>query len=351
MTNSAYRLYIGSYAAKDEEGITYLAMDRASGSLSKVGSASGIENASYLTIHPSQPKLYSVSETDDSELVVFSMDPETGALQPEQRLRTGGGLACYLHVESEQRCLLAVNYDTGNVLAYELDEAGSVSRLGTAILHEGSGPRTDRQERAHPHCILPDPNNRYVVVPDLGTDQVVVYSLHSPQGHLVYHDAVQVKPGAGPRHFAFHPRLPFAYVINELDSTINAFRYDADEGRLETIQTISTLPDDFQGESTCAHIQISADGAFVYGSNRGHDSIAVYRIDERRGTLALVQIIGTGGRMPRNFSLSPDGRYLVAANQDSGNVVVFTVDQATGELSPTEHMLEVPSPAFVRFER
>jgi 6-phosphogluconolactonase len=218
------------------------------------------------------------------------------------------------------------------------------------IQHEGSSVDPRRQAGPHAHSINVAPDNRFAFVADLGLDRVMIYRFDPQRGTLEANNPpwASLAPGAGPRHFAFHPSGRSAYVINEMKSTVTAFAYDANRGSLDEIQTVTTLPESFIGNNTTAEVQVHPSGRFLYGSNRGHDSIAVYAIDAETGRLTFVEHESTGGSTPRNFGLDPDGRYLLAANQASDSVVVFRIDAATGALTPTGHSIEVPSPVCVR---
>lgn len=341
-------MYIGSYAEASSEGIVCAAFDPATGRMRRVAGTSGIKDPSYLAIDRNKRRLYAVSEQENSILAVYAVDEQTGELQWLQEQPTNGGSACYVELDQDRRVALVANYSGSNAVAFGLDDEGGIITMMAELKHEGSGPRQDRQEGPHPHSFVAAPDGRFAVVPDLGTDQVVIYRLDTASGRLSPHASAKVTPGAGPRHFAFHPTKPYAYVINELDSTITAFLYEAAEGRLTVVQTLSTLPEDWTGTSYCAHIQISADGLYLYGSNRGHDSLAVFRIEED-GSLTSVQLIATGGRTPRNFALTPDGGYLLAANQDSDEITCFLVDQENGCLQRVEASLKTPKPVCIQF--
>ncbi len=220
-----------------------------------------------------------------------------------------------------------------------------------SIQHRGSGPNPRRQEGPHAHSIVLDPHNRFAFAPDLGLDKIMVYRFDRRRGTLRPNRPgwVSTAPGAGPRHFCFHPDGRHAYAINELNSTLDAFAYGAENGSLERLATVSTLPDSFRGQNTCADVHVAPSGKFVYGSNRGHDSIAIFRVDSNRGTLTRIACEPTRGRTPRNFAIDPSGSWLLVANQNTGNLVVFRVDPITGMLRPTGQEVKVPSPVCIRF--
>jgi 6-phosphogluconolactonase len=228
---------------------------------------------------------------------------------------------------------------------------GSLGEASDFIQHHGLSIHPARQKGPHAHSVSLDEANRFAFVPDLGLDRIMVYQFDPERGGLTSHEVpwIAVKPGAGPRHVAFHPGGTFAYLINELDSTVATLSYDGRQGRLEELQTISTLPEDFRGESTCSDVQVSPSGSFVYGSNRGHDSIVIFRIDQRTGKLTCVGHESTQGRTPRGFGVDPTGRFLLAANQDSDTIVTFRIDLHTGKLLPAGLVAQVPTPVCVKF--
>jgi 6-phosphogluconolactonase len=247
--------------------------------------------------------------------------------------------------------LLVANYGTGSVAAFHVNKDGSISEQSQLIQFHGSSVNQRRQKGPHAHAVVLSADNRFVFVPDLGTDQVMSYKIDPAAATLTANDppSVKVKPGSGPRHFAFHPGNKAAYTINEMGSSVTAFSYDEKNGALQEIQTISTLPEGFSGVNNSAEIQIDRAGRFLYASNRGHDSITVFSIDPGKYTLTKVQNVPTEGKTPRNFSIDPTGRYLLAANQDSDTVVLFRIDQKTGELQPTGKTVNVPSPVSLQF--
>jgi 6-phosphogluconolactonase len=242
------------------------------------------------------------------------------------------------------------NYAGGSVSVLPIGEDGRLGELTDLVQHHGSSANPQRQKSPHPHSANLDAANRYLFVPDLGLDKIMIYRIDSPRGKLKPNDEpwARVKAGAGPRHFAFHPKGRYAYVINELDSTVTAFAFDETRGTLKEIQTVPTLPDSFTGNSTCADVHVSPSGKFLYGSNRGHDSIVIFAIDEDTGQLTYVEHEPTQGKTPRNFAIDPTGTFLLAANQNSDTVVTFRIDPVTGRLSPTGHVASVPSPVCLK---
>ena len=351
-------LYVGTYTRDDSvsEGIYVFKYDSSSGVTEHVDTTTGIEDPSFLAIDRGNRHLYSVAETGDLQgngsgaVNSYSIDPSTGKLTFLQSREPGGTISCHVIVDATGRFVLAANYGTGSVATFPIQKDGTLGEAASFVQHEGSSVDPDRQEGPHAHSINLDASNRFAFAPDLGADRVVIYEFDSTKGTLTPTDDLwaQTRPGAGPRHFDFHPNGSYAYVINELDSTITGFAYDSSSGSLRELQTVSTLPDDFYELSHCADIHVHRSGKFVYGSNRGHDSIAIFAIDESSGRLSPVAIEPTQGRTPRNFAIDPSGTLLLAANQGSSNIVVFRIDQETGELEATGEVTEVPTPVCLK---
>jgi 6-phosphogluconolactonase len=243
------------------------------------------------------------------------------------------------------------NYGSGSVAVLPVKQDGSLGEASAFIQHTGSSVNTQRQKEPHAHSINVSPDNRFAVAADLGLDELLVYRFDPTKGSLTANEPpfTRVNPGAGPRHFAFRPDGKFAYVINEIGSTITALTWDAARGILTEIQTISTLPAGFSGRNDCADVHVHPTGKFVYGSNRGHDSIAVFSVDQAKGTLTSVEYVSTQGKVPRNFGIDPTGSFLIAANQNSDNLVVFRIDAETGKLSATGQSLQLSRPVCIQF--
>jgi 6-phosphogluconolactonase len=348
-------VYAGTYTQGKSKGIYLLELDMETGALTVAGSGPQVVNPSFLAIHPNRRFLYACNETGDFEgqksgaVSAFAIAPETGQLTLLNRQASRGTAPCHLTVDREGKHVLVANYSSGSVAVLPILPDGKLGPATGFVQHEGHGPNPARQEGPHAHSINLDAANRFAVAADLGLDKLMVYRLDAARGTLTPNDppSAPVAPGAGPRHFAFHPNGRFAYVINELNSTVTAFAWDALHGTLKELQAISTLPPDFQGTNYPAEVQVHPSGKFLYGSNRGHDSIVIYTINARTGQLRRIGNQPTGGRNPRNFCLDPTGTYLLAANQDSDNIVVFRIDPKTGGLSPTGHTAEVPKPVCV----
>ena len=353
----SYFVYIGTYTNKGSEGIYLCRLDAAAGKLTEPGLAAKAPDPSFLAIHPDGRHLYAVSEIFNFEgkksgaANAYALDPHTGSLTLLNKVSTVGVGPCYVTVDKSGRDVLVANYGSGSVAAMPIKQDGSLGEASAFIQHAGSSANPQRQKQPHAHSINLSPDNRFAIAADLGLDQLLVYRFDPAKGSLTANDPpfARVNPGAGPRHFDFHPDGKFAYVINEMGSTITAFTWDAARGVLTEIQTISTLPDGFSGRNDTADIHVHPTGKFVYGSNRGHDSIAVFSVDEAKGTLTPVEYVPTQGKVPRNFGIDPTGSILIAANQNSDNLVVFRIDTKTGKLSATGQSLQLSRPVCVKF--
>lgn len=347
-------VYVGTYTGRGSEGIYRLRFDASTGELERAGVTSGVENPSFLALHPNGHFLYAAEETNawqgqrTGSVSAFAVDDATGELRFLGRGASGGGAPCHVSVSPDGSQLLVANYGGGSVCAYDL---GADGNLGTerVFQHEGKSVDPRRQEGPHAHWVGYSPGGRFAMACDLGLDQVLIYRL-APRIHPAVVPFARVRPAAGPRHAAWSLRGDRLYVINEMASTITTFLFDAESGLIGEMGSISTLPSDFDGSSSTAEIAVHPTRGFVYGSNRGHDSIAVFAPDpEKNGALELVEHESTGGRTPRSFGIEPGGRFLLAANQDSSSIVVFRIDSATGALEPTGKSVAVPTPVCVVF--
>ncbi|RYU80499.1 lactonase family protein [Hymenobacter persicinus] len=347
-------VYVGTNVAGEGENSIFLyRLQLATGALTKLAAQPGGAAPTYLTMDAARRHLYAVSETQTFRgaagggVSAFAVDPQSGQLTLLGQQPSGGASPCYISLDQAEKNVLVANYVGGNVSLLPVQADGGLAPATAFDQHEGRGPHKN-QASAHAHCLLPDPANRYVFAVDLGTDKVYRYSLdaaaHTWQAGG---SAFTAAPGAGPRHLTFHPDGRHAYLINELNSTITALDYDAGKGTFAGLQTQSTLPADFAGSNSGADVHVSPDGRFVYGSNRGHNSLAVFAVGADR-KLTLVQHVSTQGRTPRNFALDPSGQVLLVANQNSNNIFTYRVDKTTGKLSPTGHSAELPAPMFVQ---
>jgi 6-phosphogluconolactonase len=309
-------------------------------------------NPSFLAPHPNGRFLYAVSEESGGSVSAYAIDPASGKLTLLNKVSSQGRGPCYATVDRTGKAVLVANYNSGSFAVLPIDRDGRLREASAVIQDSGKGPNPSRQEGPHAHSLNPSPDNRFAVGADLGLDKLFIFKFNAASGELAPNEPlsfVQLKPGAGPRHFAFDPAGGFAYVTNELSSTVVAFSYNDKMGGLRELQTISTLPADFKGESTTADVQVHPSGKFLYDSNRGADSIAVFKIDGSKGTLTAVDYTPTQGKIPRGFGIDPDGSFLIAANQESDTVVVFRIDQSSGRLNPTGQTLELGSPVCVKF--
>lgn len=349
--------YIGTYTGAKSKGIYSTRLDPKTGALSSPELAAETRNPSFLAVHPNGRWLYAIGEISDfggkkaGAVSAFQIDRTTGRLKLINEQASGGTGPAHLALDPDGRCLLVANYGSGSVAALPIQKNGGLAPASSEIQHHGSSVNPKRQAGPHAHHITTDPASRFALVCDLGLDRVLTYQFAPARGILSSNDppSVAVKPGAGPRHLAFRPDGRFVYVINELDSSVTVFAYDPRRGSLSEVQTVPTVPADFGAETTCAEVQVHPSGKFVYGSNRGHDSIVVFAADHRTGRLTLVEHESTQGKTPRHFALDPSGRWLMAENQGSDTIAVFKVDQKTGALAPAGHRVEVGSPVCLVF--
>jgi 6-phosphogluconolactonase len=346
-------VYFGTYTGGKSKGIYLAELDTATGTLTSKGLAAETSNPSFLAIHPSHKFLVAVGEIanfggkKEGAASSFTIEPKSGKLTLINQESSKGGGPCHVSIDKTGKNALVANYGGGSVACIPIGDDGKLAPASAFIQHTGTGPDKSRQQGPHAHSINLDPANRFAVAADLGLDKVFIYRFDPAKGSLTPNDPAfgATPPGAGPRHFSFHPSGQYGYVCDEMTSAVTAFSYD--KGVLKEIQTISTLPEPVKGNST-AEIQVHPSGKFVYCSNRGHNSIAMFSIDPDTGKLTRIGNESTQGKTPRNFGIDPSGTFLLAANQDSGNVVVFKIDPATGKLKATGSSLEVPNPVCVR---
>jgi 6-phosphogluconolactonase len=348
-------VWIGTYTGPTSEGIYAFRFDESSGVLQPLGLAARTRNPSFIVLHPNRRFLYAVNEVHDvgaekgGEVTAFAVDRDTGKLTQLNAQPSHGTDPCHLAVDATGRFLAVANYSSGSLAIFPVGEDGRLGKASTIIRHTGTGPNKARQEGPHAHDVVFDRDNRHLVQVDLGTDQLYVYDFDARTGKVTLANAGHVAAGAGPRHFAFHPDGRRAYVINELASTVTAMTWDSATGTLMPGASVSTLPSGFTGENTTAEVAVGPDGHFLYGSYRGHDSIAVFDV-RRDGPPALVEHVPSGGRTPRSFAIAPGGHWLIAANQQSDSLVVFRVDPASGRLTAAGSRASVGSPVCVLFD-
>jgi 6-phosphogluconolactonase len=353
-----YQVYVGTYTDGSSQGIYSFEFDDSSGEAGPVRLVARTDNPSFVALHGNGRFLYAVNEVNEFEgqssgaVSAFKIG-KNGGLSLINQLATGGAAPCHLVVDSTGKNLLVANYNGGNISVFRLGQDGSLEKRSELLQHLGSSVSRQRQTAPHAHSINLDLNNRFAAAADLGVDKVFLYPLDTDSGrlNLAAANSVSLPPGSGPRHFAFHRNGALAFVNNEMLSSLTSLRYDPKLGRLSVLDTESTLPGDFLGRNSTAETQVHPNGKFVYVSNRGHDSIAIFRVDQKTGDLAKIANEPTEGRTPRNFGLDPRGKFLFAANQGSDTVVLFKVNARSGLLSATGLSPTVPTPVCVKFKR
>lgn len=350
LNQTKYIVYIGSYG----KGIDAYRFDAATGQLQSIGMTGQVENPSFLTTDPEFRYLYAVSEltgNEDGGVAAFAINRDNGSLTPLNKQSSAGLAPCHLAVDNTGKMLMVANYTSGGVSTYPLKADGSIGEMAGLMTEKGRGPNPARQEGPHAHEVVISKDNRIAYVPDLGLDQIRLYLLDPGHATLTPNKPPFVKqdPGMGPRHLAFSPDEKFAYVANELKSEVSVFQHDVATGNMTKIQDVSTLPANYSGENAPAEILCDSAGKFVYATNRGADSIAVFAIDGGKGTLHQVQVISAEGKMPRGLEIDPTGHFMFAGNQKTDNFVIFQIDAKTGQLSPTGEVVKSPSPVAFTF--
>ena len=349
---TAYLMYVGTYTGQGSDGIYAYRFNAKTGAVTPLGLAAKTSNPSFLTISPDQKSLYAVSEVGRGAMVsAWSIDAASGKLTLINESADPGGGPCFVTTDHTGKVVLIANYGGGSVASYHVGADGKLSPAVSFIQHQGSSVDKGRQERPHAHSINVSPDNRFAIAADLGTDELKVYKLDAATGKIEPNDppSTKIAPGAGPRHFAFHPKLSVGYVIAEMGNTVTELKWDARAGTLKPLDAFSTLPADYKKETYTAEVQVHPSGKFLYGSNRGMDTIAVFTIDKKTGKLKLIQNESTRGSFPRNFRIDPSGKWLVAANQKGHNMSVYKIDQKTGRLTPVGDPIQLNSPVCVKF--
>lgn len=342
-------VYFGTHTAGPGKGFSVSHFNTVTGALSAPVFQLETPAPAYFVIAPDGRHLYSCNST--GFVSAYSIDPVTAQLKLINQKPSGGGDPSYISLDRTGHYVFVANYDGGNIAVWALAPDGSLGERTAFVQHTGSSVNPQRQSHAFAHSIRVDPTNRFVLVADLGLDKLFVYKFNAKDGTLAANDPPFAKaaPGSGPRHVVFHPNGRWVYLITEMGSTIMLFHWDTRRGALSEVQTVSTLPKDFQGTSTCAELQVHPSGKFVYASNRGRDSIAVFSVDAKTGRLTPIQDVPSGGRTPRNFDMDPTARWLLVTNHGSNTAMVFRIDQQTGKLTPAGPPLDVPSPFCPRF--
>jgi 6-phosphogluconolactonase len=357
--NNEFLIYVGSanYEGGTAKNIYAYRFDAATASTTPLGVVAETVNPGSLAVHPNRRLLYCTNEVGDYKgskgggVSAYAVDEATGKLTFLNDEFSGGANPAHLVLDKTNKYLVIANYFGGKVVVFALQAGGRLGAACASGYRDGSSVNKERQEGPHPHSVYMSPDNRYVLACDLGLDKVLVYRFDASKGSLAANDTpfASVNPGAGPRHLAFSRDGKFVYVVNELQSSVTAFSFEPTQGVLHALQTLSTLPPDFKGESTCAEIEVSPSGKILYASNRGDDSIAVFAIDGEKGTLKPLEHVSTGGKTPRAFAIDPTGGYMFVANQDSDEIVIFRIDAASGHLSPAGKALKAKSPTAVAF--
>jgi 6-phosphogluconolactonase len=344
-------VYVGTYTDGTSRGIYRSSLDPATGKATAPVLVAEAKNPSFLALHPSGRFLYAVSETDElagaktGAVMAFAIDPKTGDLAFLNQQPSEGEAPCHLVVDRSGKNVLVANYGGGTVAVLRISGDGRLAPAASVQSHAGQGPNAARQKKPHAHGVYLDAAERFAFSPDLGADRVFVYRFDATTGVLTPHAAAPLEPGSGPRHLAFHPKGRHAYVISELSNTITVFGYDPAKGELSLLETVKTLPEGFTGTSYTAEVAVSPDGRFLYGSNRGRDSLVVFRIDDASGRLALAGHIPVGGAWPRHFTILAQGGVLLAAHQRSASIAFFRLDPASGMPSPLGASVTLDRPA------
>ncbi|MBM3756110.1 MAG: lactonase family protein [Acidobacteria bacterium] len=347
-----FRVYIGTYSRGESKGIYSFVLDTGAATLKPEGLAVEAENPSFLAIHPSGNYVYAVGETEKyktenaGSISAFKIDHATGKLQKLNDASSGGAGPCHVNVSRNGQFLVAANYGAGSCCAYAIDATGALGKRTAFHQHSGSSV-SPRQTGPHAHSVNFDRANKHVIVADLGLDKVLAYKFNAATGAMEQGTAASLKPGSGPRHFSFHPKGKFAYVINELTCTVTAFKWN--NGTLTEIETVTTLPEPLKQGYSTAEVVAHPNGRFLYGSNRGHNTIAVFQIDQATGKLKSIEHKSTQGAVPRNFAIDPTGQFLIAANQNSNTIVLFRINQQTGALDAVGAPIPAPVPVCVRY--
>jgi 6-phosphogluconolactonase len=352
-------VYVGTaiYTGQPSKNIYAFRLDASTGKITALGVVAATVNPGTLAIDPSGRFLYSTSEVGDYKgskgggVSAWAIDRATGKLTFLNDEFSGGANPAYIVVDKTGKNVVVANYFGGKVVVFPIHSDGRLGAATSSGHRDGSSVNKQRQEGPHPHSVYVSPDNRFVIVCDLGLDKVLVYRFDAHKGLITPNDPpfASANPGSGPRHLAFSPNSKFVYTVNELQSSVTAFAYDASAGKLHLLQTVSTLPADFKGDNTGAEIEMSSSGRFLYTSNRGHNSIAVFAVDSETGALTAVEHVSTTGKTPRNFAIDPTGKYMFVANEDSNNIVIFRIDAQTGRLTPTGQILKARAPTCVRF--
>jgi 6-phosphogluconolactonase len=352
-TQGDWTMYVGTYTRGTSKGIYAYKFSSSTGQATPIGMAAESSNPSFLAVHPSGRFLYAVNENDQGMVSAFAIDPATANLKLLNHVSSKGASPCHLSVDKTGKWLFVANYTSGSVAAFPINADGSLGEASATFQHSGKSVNPDRQSGPHAHVAAISPDNRFVWVCDLGLDEVLSYRIDPAKGGMTPNDPkfAKVDPGFGPRHVVFRADGKFAYVMGEMGGAVTVFSYNATKGTMQQVQVISTLPEGYTGTKSGAEIAIHPSSKFLYASNRGADSIAIFKVDSAKGTLTAAGTVPTGGKTPRNFAIDPSGKFLLAANQDSNNIVVFKIDPQNGGLTPTGATIDVGAPVSLVFAR
>ena len=350
-------IYIGTYTGPKSKGIYWSRFDPKTGKLTAPELAAEAKNPTFLAVHPNSRFLYAVGETSDvgpnhtGAVIAFEIDPGTGKLKLLNQQSSGGAGPCHLSVDKKGKCVLVANYGAGSIEALPIEPDGKLGVPSAFFQQSGSSINPQRQSGPHAHFLTTDPDNRFALTCDLGLDKILVYRLDAEKATLGTNDPpfAKVDPGSGPRHLAFHPNGKLVFLVNEMGATLDSFAYDPAHGSLQELHRVSSLPDTFDGQKSGAEIAVHPSGKFVYASNRGHNSIAVFKVNPDTGKLSFLQHQNTHGKTPRHFAIDPIGQWLLVENQDSGNIVVFRIDTQSGRLTETGETVSLGSPVCIAF--
>lgn len=345
--SNTYKILVGTYTQKTSEGVYYVTIDKNSLKSTIVSHSDKIDNPSFLDISKDKKHIYTVCETDGGSVQALKFDQFTGGFSHSNIVNSGGAHPCHIALDKTGKWIFTGNYTGGSLGVLPLKPDGTVGEPTQIIQHYGTGPNKDRQEKPHVHSVNISPDNKNLFVADLGIDEVVNYAFNAKIGKLKEVQKIKLTAGSGPRHFTFHPNLPYAYVIQELTGKVTLFSYK--NGLIKTIEEVSTLPEGSTENNACADIHISPDGKFLYGSNRFYDTIVTFSIDPKTGKLNQLSQTPVGGKVPRNFGISPDGKYVFVANQNTDNIVIFERNAATGLLKNTGKEINISMPVCIKF--
>ena len=345
--SNSYKILVGTYTQKTSEGVYYVSIDKETLSPTLISHSDKIDNPSFLDISKDKKHVYTVCETDGGSVQVLNFNQVTGQFKHSNIVNSGGAHPCHIALDKTGKWIFTGNYTGGSLGVLPVKADGTLGEPKQIIQHYGTGPNKDRQEKPHVHSVNISPDNKNLFVADLGIDEVVNYTFDAKIGKLKEAQRIKLTAGSGPRHFTFHPNLPYAYVIQELTGIVTLFSYK--NGLLKTLEEFSTLPEGSKVNNACADIHISPDGKFLYGSNRFYDTIVTFAINPKTGKLKQLSQTTVGGKVPRNFAISPDGKYVFVANQNTDNIVIFERNATTGLLKNTEKEINISMPVCIKF--